>query len=261
MYKVNTVIFGALIAAGIIGVSALVAQSPAAVKGQDQSTAEAILSGGAFAKVSTEITDEQIVITIDRNPEFEPTEALPPLIVVPPNETGGEQNVTVIEIPQAPEPGNETAPTEGGNVTIIEPGGNISIIEDGNATIIDNETAVIVSPPDRNVTETPGDVVVIDPPVANETAQEPCGCPPAGVEGAAPDIQLPPAAVGNVTEGGGFFNNTNITVTEPVVAPLPPADENAQQAEESNDNGNGGGGGGGGGNGNGNGGEPGESGS
>lgn len=249
MYRI-TVIFAAIaIVAGIVAVSAIVAQ---ASRAQSDSESTAMLGGNSvFASVTTEITDEQIIITIQKNPNVSagvPGELPPPdtpIIVIPPNETSGE-NVTIIPIP----PINESSPGGGGNVTIIEPGGNISIIEDGNATIIDNDTAVIVSPPDRNVTETPGDVVVIDPPVeetppATGSNNTECTCPPVtGVPGAPPDIQLPPGNQSMIS------NNTNITINEPAppepapVEPLPPVDENEQQGEESNDNGGGGNGGG-----------------
>src|SRR5262245_35081366 len=196
MYK-TTVIFGALIVAGIISISAFVAQSSTAQS--DSSMASSL--AGAFASVKTEITDTQIVITIDRNPNAPPVEpgtnaTIPegPIIIIPPNNETGQNGTIIVPEP----PANVTLP--GGNVTlpieppviVVDPDGNsTAVTPPSNVTVIDNGT-VVVAPPDQPVTEVPGNVTVISPPPVNATEPEPCGCPPAtGVEGGAPDIQFP----------------------------------------------------------------------
>lgn len=233
-----------MLVASILGLGAIAPVSIASA--QSESAVESML-GGTFASVKTEITDEQIVITIDRNPNAPPigggeeNVTLPegPIIIVPPNNTTGE-NGTIILPPVA----NETvpeAPVEG-NVTVVEPDGNITQIEPPtNVTVIDNDT-VVIAPPDQPVTETPGNVTVIDPPVVNATEPgipEECGCPIEGVSGGAPDIQAPG---GNVTNDTGVgippgelppptsADNTTIIVEQPATTP---------PEESSGDGGNG----------------------
>ena len=215
-----------MLVASILGLGAIAPVSMASA--QSESIASAM--GGAFASVKTEITDTQIVITIDRNPNAPPLPeggegnvTLPegPIIIVPPDEETGEEGTVIL-----PPVGNETVPEPEGNVTIVDPEGNVTQIEPPtNVTVIDNDT-VVVAPPDQPVTETPGNVTVIDPPAA-VPEPEPCSCPPVGVEGGAPDIQAPGA---NIT----MQNET--TIIRP----------DTQPGEESgNGNGNGDGNGGG----------------
>jgi hypothetical protein len=93
------------------------------------------------------------VIVVPPKPELKPEHP----IVLPPgsnNNTnnGNEQNQSGEIITP---PANETI--------IISPGGNITEIPGGNVTEIDNGTAIITDE-NRTITETPGNVTVIDPP-------------------------------------------------------------------------------------------------
>lgn len=159
---------------------------------------------GSFADVKTIQDETHIVITITKEGagQIAGPVVIPPLenesgiVIVPvPPTAPTEENVTTTvpeEEPAAPGNETETAPEEpaievpSNNVTVIEPDGNVTQIPDGNVTNIDNST-VIVTDQNQTVTETPGDVIVIDPPV--------CGCPAAPEEGGAVEV---PAA--NATE-------------------------------------------------------------
>ena len=241
--------FSSIILAAIVVLSAI-SLSATSVMAQDQNTSISSMAGG-FAQITTTQTDNQIIITITKDTSFTPptegeggtgTPETPdgPIIIIP--DPGGSGNGTIItpgENTTLPPEGNITVPSQGGNVTIVEPGGNVTQIEPPtNVTVIDNDT-VVIAPPDQPVTETPGNVTVIDPPVTTEEGNitGDCGCP-IGIEGAPPDIQFPPMS--NITSTPIISNDTDITVNQPV---LP--------APEEEGGGNGGGGDGGEGDGNG----------
>lgn len=214
-----------MLVASILGLGAI---APTAASAQSEAASAVAAMGGAFASVTTEITDTQIVITIDRNPNAPPMEpvenvTLPegPIIIVPPNNETGEEGTIIV-----PPVENETGEVPPGNVTVIEPEGNVTQIEPPtNVTVIDNDT-VVIAPPDQPVTETPGNVTVIDPPAVPEP--EPCGCP-VGVEGGAPDIQAPGA---NIT----MENETTIIRPDTEFG-----EESGGNDNGNGDNGNGGG--------------------
>ena len=224
-----------MLVASILGLGAI---APVATNAQSESTSSMV--GGTFASVKTEITDTQIIITIDKVPGATPSEpgtgnvTIPegPIVIVPPNNETG-QNGTIIVPPVIEPPANVTLPD---NVTlpveppviIVDPEGNsTTVTPPSNVTVIDNDT-VVVAPPDQPVTETPGNVTVIDPPAVNAT--EPgtpaeCGCP-IGVEGGAPDIQAP---------GVAPVDNTTIIVEQP--EPGTPAEEPSDGGSDGNGNG------------------------
>ena len=149
----QSIIFAAILAAGIISVSAII---------QQQSTKAQ--QGIAPFEINSAISEDRIVITIVKSSaEQELPEG--PIVIIPPNQTEGEDNATVI-LPEPPAD-NETGVSPPGNITIIQPDGEVSQLPFGN------------------MTTTPGNVTVIDPPT--------CGCPPAGSAEAEPGTptQLP----------------------------------------------------------------------
>lgn len=187
--NIVAVVFVAAIAAGIILVSAIIAQAQAQ-------------NGLPFAEVNTQITGDKIVVTITRSPEAPPG----PIVIIPPNETEGEDNATVI-LPQPPVD-NETGIQPPGNITIIEPDGNVTQVPDGN------------------ITQTPGNVTVIDPP-----APPACECPVNG------GITLP--VEGNDTTI--ITNETTVEEAPPAPAQLPviPEEEGGNGGDGNGGNGNG----------------------
>lgn len=193
---------------------------------------------GGFASIKTTQTTDYISILVTKNPEESaPPQPDVPIVIVP----GDGENGTIV----VPPPANETAGGDN-NVTIIEPDGNVTQIEDGNVTNIDNggNETVVITPPNENVTETPGNVTVIDPPPPEPPTEEECGCPPpaeaggnetaGGGGGTIPPVEVIPAPGQNVTIGDNETveeeqppaaeTGGNETATEePAPQPLPPA--------------------------------------
>lgn len=118
------------------------------------------------------------------------------------------------------------------NTVVIPPNGTIIEVP-GNITQVDNDT-VIITPDNETVTEIPdSNVTVITPPVP-----EPCGCPPAGGEGAAnetaaapeiPPVLIRPAPGQNITE---VPPTDNVTIPEPVPVPPPEAAAGNETTDE-----------------------------
>jgi len=130
---------------------------------------------GGFANIQTVQDENHIAITITKSGA--PPNG--PVIIVPPGGEGGK-NGTILT------PGdngtknnttntgsNVTAPTSG-NVTIIDQKGNITEVPNGNVTNVNNNT-VVVAPVGQNVTVTPANVTVIDPPVKQPPVPT-CSC-------------------------------------------------------------------------------------
>lgn len=210
MYKLTVIVAAIAIVAGIIS-------APITAIAQSESSSS---MSGAFADITTTQDGNTITITITRAegaPEGGgeiPEVPESPIIIIP--DPSGEGNGTVI-VPEPPV--NVTGGTEGGGggfetpvaeeppVIVIEPEGNATTVTPpSNVTVINNDT-VVVAPPDQVVTETPGNVTIIDPPVASEP--EPCQCP-VGVEGGAPDIQAP---------GGNITIQNDTTIIRPDTEP------------------------------------------
>jgi hypothetical protein len=189
------------IVAGIISISAIATTTQAQLP-----------SGTAPFEINSAISEDRIVITIVKSSA---AEELPdtPIVIIPPNETAGEENATVItpgEPTQLPVIPGEPAPPA--NITIIEPDGNVTQVPAGN------------------ITETPGNVTVIDPP-----APEPCGCPPAEEPPTAVQLPVMPAGGGNDTTI--ISNETTIETPPPVITQLPATQE--EESDDGNGDGNG----------------------
>src|SRR5215831_11495195 len=162
--------------------------------------------------VETVQNDNLIITTVHKNGQPLPEQ---PIIILPPEKPG--ENAT-IETPS----NNET--------TVIQPGGNVTEFP-GNVTNVDNET-VIITPPDRNITEVPispdQNITVIGPPVHNESQpaqQPPCTCQnqsntQPGNE--IPPVQVIPAPGQNVTTHPPQLPNENASNATPV----PPTNNN-----------------------------------
>lgn len=148
--------------ASIATIALLVSFTPISqqIRIQAQQSSTVITNDQGFAGIKVVQDTDHIVITVTKNGAA--TEG--PIVVIPPKE--GEGNNGTILTPGE----NVTAGKPGeGNVTIISPTGNITEVPNGNITQIDNST-VVVTEPNRTVTETPANVTVIDPPKTE------CGC-------------------------------------------------------------------------------------
>jgi hypothetical protein len=222
--------FAAIAAVGTV----IALSSPSQVLTQSESTSA--ISGG-FASITTEQSDNKIVITIERDPSAPGSggeiPAVPegPIIIVP--DPSGEGNGTVIVPPvdnQTAAEGNETGTVEP-PVIVIDPDGNATEVQPpSNVTVIDNGT-VIVAPPNQTITETPGNVTVIDPPPvapAAGNATEPCACPPS-----APADAITPPAAGD--------NETIVIESPPAPAQLPADTSNGDGDGDGNGDGDEGG--------------------
>lgn len=212
MYKLTVIV------AAIMAIVAGIIMAPISAIAQSESSSS---MSGAFADITTTQDGNTITITITRAEGApEGGEEIPevpesPIIIIP--DPSGEGNGTVI-VPEIPV--NVTGGTEGGGfetpvaeeppVIVIEPEGNATTVTPpSNVTVINNDT-VVVAPPDQVVTETPGNVTIIDPPVVTEPpVAEPCQCP-VGVEGGAPDIQAP---------GGNITIQNDTTIIRPDTEP------------------------------------------
>lgn len=122
-----------------------------------------------------------------------------PIVIIPPVPGGGE-NGTILT------PGENVSGGVPENVTIVAPDGNVTEIPNGNVTVIDNETVIITAPPERNITETPGNVTIIDPPhIATlpvfPTGQQPANCTCNQTNQPIPPVVVTPAPGQNITTG------------------------------------------------------------
>jgi len=193
-YIATTILAAIAIVGGIVSVSTIILSQSIQAQGP---------SGAPF-EINSAISEDRIVITIVRSTaEQELPEG--PIVIIPPNETAGEDNATVILPPES----NETGTAPPGNITIIEPDGEITQLPAGN------------------ITETPGNVTVIDPPA--------CGCPPVGETEAEPGVptQLPVMPPEEPLAAAG-----NETATQLPADQLEQETEN-QEVESNDDGGNG----------------------
>lgn len=162
---------------GVIGINSVKASTP-------------ILGG--IAKIQGVDDGNHTVITITKNG----TEPTGPIIVVPPKP--GENNTQH-------ENGTILTPPANNDTIIIIDNGTVTEIPNGNVTHVDNGT-VIISDENRTVTETPGNVTVIDPPKENQTspaenatAAAPCACQNQTGNASIPPVVVTPAPGQNVT--------------------------------------------------------------
>lgn len=201
----------------IIALTALVLVIPFGTLGKV--TASTPILGG-IAKIQGVDDGNHTVITITKNG----TEPTGPVIVVPPKP--GENNTQH-------ENGTILTPPADNNTVIIIDNGTVTEIPDGNVTHIDNGT-VIISDENRTITETPGNVTVIDPPKENQTAPSantsaPCSCQNQ-TSGNVTQQPIPPVVV---TPAPG----QNVTTSEQPPA-IPPADNQSQTNTNETNSGN-----------------------